>query len=136
LIADTWGRAKTWHGFASSDVDKLRHAFAFAQAILENKHLDVDYKTFSRKTVGHSKTLERIEGAVVRLLTGMLEFPPVARPREALRTIGLERFAPPLLIAGRFDLAGADLSGSKSPSDRDKYRQKRPHRRDARRTPA
>jgi hypothetical protein len=28
----------------------------------------------------------------------------VAKPRAALRAIGLERFAPPLLIAGRVDL--------------------------------
>ncbi|WP_141342382.1 Wadjet anti-phage system protein JetD domain-containing protein [Bradyrhizobium sp. USDA 3458] len=109
-IAETWGRAKSWHGFASSDVDKLRDAFALAQAILENRHLDVDYRTFSRRTVGDSKALERVEGAVVRLLGGILELPPGARPREALRTIGLERFAPPLLIAGRIDLDGADLS--------------------------
>ncbi|WP_050399947.1 Wadjet anti-phage system protein JetD domain-containing protein [Bradyrhizobium embrapense] len=109
-IAEVWGRGKTWHGFASSDVEMLRDAFVLAQAILDNKHLDVDYKTFSRRTVGHSKTLERIEGAVVRLLSCILEFPPGARPREALRAIGLERFAPPLLVAGKIDLEGADLS--------------------------
>ncbi|MDI3566635.1 Wadjet anti-phage system protein JetD domain-containing protein [Bradyrhizobium sp. Arg816] len=111
-IAEVWGRGKTWHGFASSDVDTLRHAFDLAQAILDNKHLDVDYKTFSRRTVKHSKTLERVEGVVVRLLSGVLEFPPGARPREALRAIGLERFAPPLLIAGKIDLLGANLSGA------------------------
>ncbi|MGY3653348.1 hypothetical protein ACVJ19_000011 [Bradyrhizobium sp. USDA 376] len=110
-VAEVWGRGKTWHGVASSDVETLRDAFVLAQAILANKHLGVDYKTFSRRTVGHSKTLERIEGAVVRLLSGILEFPPGARPREALRAIGLERFAPPLLIAGKIDLDGADLSG-------------------------
>jgi hypothetical protein len=109
-ITEAWGRAKSWHGFASSDVDKLRDAFALAQAILDHKHLEVDYRTFSRRTVGDSKSLERVEGAVVRLLGGILEFPPGARPREALRTIGLERFAPPLLIAGRIDLGDADLS--------------------------
>ncbi|SFN77510.1 hypothetical protein SAMN05216573_12138 [Bradyrhizobium sp. Rc3b] len=109
-IAEVWGRGKTWHGFASSEVETLRDAFVLAQAILDNRHLDVDYKTFSRRAVGHSKTLERIEGAVVRLLSGILEFPPGARPREALRAIGLERFAPPLLIAGRIDLDKADLS--------------------------
>ncbi|BAR57943.1 hypothetical protein NK6_4777 [Bradyrhizobium diazoefficiens] len=75
-VAEVWGRGKTWHGFASSDVETLRDAFVLAQAILANKHLGVDYKTFSRRTVGHSKTLERIEGAVVRLLSGILEFPP------------------------------------------------------------
>ncbi|XUJ32502.1 hypothetical protein ACQ5SK_28980 [Bradyrhizobium japonicum] len=70
------GAGKTWHGVASSDVETLRDAFVLAQAILANKHLGVDYKTFSRRTVGHSKTLERIEGAVVRLLSGILELPP------------------------------------------------------------
>ncbi|PWE77191.1 hypothetical protein XF30_10810 [Bradyrhizobium sp. SUTN9-2] len=109
-IAEAWGRGKTWHGFASSDVHALRQAFDLAQAILDNKHLDVDYKTFSRRTVKHSKTLERLEGVVVRLLSGIVEFPPGARPREALRAIGLERFAPPLLIAGKIDFQGVDLS--------------------------
>lgn len=33
-------------------------------ALRANKHLDVDYKTFSRRTVGNSKILERIEGAL------------------------------------------------------------------------
>ncbi|MHC6157494.1 Wadjet anti-phage system protein JetD domain-containing protein [Bradyrhizobium elkanii] len=131
-IAEVWGRGKTWHGFASSDADTLRHAFVLAQAILDNKHLDVDYKTFSRRTVGHSKTLERIEGAVVRLLGGIMEFPPGARPREALRAIGLERFAPPLLIAGKLDLQGADLSGIAplylgiAPKEADRVRFRRP----------
>lgn len=40
-----------------------------------------------------------------------MDFPPGARPREALRAIGLERFAPPLLIAGQIDLGGADRLG-------------------------
>lgn len=113
-IAEIWSRGKTWHGFASCDVDKLRDAFVLTQAILEKKHLDVDYRTFSRKMVGDSKALERVEGAVVRLLGGILELPPGARPREALRTIGLERFTPPLLIVGRIDLDGADLSKASS----------------------
>lgn len=131
-IAEVWARGKTWHGFGSSDVDTLRHAFVLAQAILDNKHLDVDYKTFSRRTVGHSKILERIEGAVVRLLSGIMDFPPGARPREALRAIGLERFAPPLLISGKIDLDGADLSGISphylgiSPKEADRVRFREP----------
>jgi len=89
---------------------RVRDAFVLAQAILDGKHLNVDYRTFSRRTVGDSKALERLEGAVVRLLGGIIELPPEAKPRAALRAIGLERFAPPLLIAGRVDLDGADLS--------------------------
>jgi hypothetical protein len=109
-IMAAWSRAKTWNGLSPEDVDKLRGALELAQAILDGKHLDVDYRTFSRRIAGDSKALERVEGAVVRFLTGLVDLPPGAKPREALRTLGLERFAPPLLIAGRIDLAGADLS--------------------------
>jgi hypothetical protein len=109
-IMAAWGRAKTWHALSPADVEKLRGALELAQAILDGKNLDVDYRTFSRRIAGDSKALERVEDAVVRLLGGLVDLPPSAKPREALRTLGLERFAPPLLIAGRIDLAGADLS--------------------------
>lgn len=110
IISAAWSRAKTWSAFSPADAERLRDAFVLAQAILDGKHLNVDYRTFSRRTVGDSKALERLEGAVVRLLGGIIELPPEAKPRAALRAIGLQRFAPPLLIAGRVDLDGADLS--------------------------
>lgn len=109
-IAGAWSMAKTWNTFTPANADRLRDALVLAQAILDGKHVNVDYRTFSRRTVGHSKTLERLESAVVRLLGGIIDFPPEAKPRAALRAIGLERFAPPLLIAGQVDLEGADLS--------------------------
>ena len=49
---------------------------------------------------------------VVRLLGAALELPPTARPRDALRTLGLEKFAPPLLLAGPIDFDVADLSAA------------------------
>jgi hypothetical protein len=55
-----------------------------------------------------------------------------AKPREALRAIGLERFAPPLLVAGRIDLEGADLSAVSplyvglSPKEADRIRFREP----------
>jgi hypothetical protein len=109
-IAAAWARAKVWNGFGPADADKLRTAFTLAQAILDRRHDGMDYRTFSRRISGDSKALERMEGPVVRLLVGILDLPPGARPREALRTLGLEKFAPPLLISGNVDLAGADLS--------------------------
>lgn len=110
-VAAIWARAKTWAGLGVEDVEKVRSALLLAQAILDDRHVEVDYRTFSRRVTGDSKALERVEGAVVRLLVGLRDLPPGAKPREALRTLGLERFAPPLLIAGRVDLEGADLSG-------------------------
>jgi hypothetical protein len=109
-ILAAWSRAKAWSGFLPADAQKLRGAFMLAQAILDGRHTGVDYRTFSRRIAGDSKALERVEGAVARLLGGILDLPPGAKPREALRTLGLEKFAPPLLISGRVDLADADLS--------------------------
>ncbi|WP_439373101.1 Wadjet anti-phage system protein JetD domain-containing protein [Bradyrhizobium sp. DASA03120] len=131
-IATAWSRAKTWNAFSPTDTDRLRDAFVLAQAILDGKHVNVDYRTFSRRTVGDSKTLERLESAVVRLLGGIIELPPEARPRAALRAMGLERFAPPLLIAGRVDLEGADLSAASllylgvAPNEADRIRFREP----------
>ncbi|MGO3928371.1 DUF2220 family protein [Rhodopseudomonas pseudopalustris] len=111
-VTAVWARAKAWAGFGVEDVEKVRSALLLAQAILDGRHVEVDYRTFSRRVTGDSKALERVEGAVVRLLAGLRDLPPGAKPRESLRMLGLERFAPPLLISGRVDLEGADLSGT------------------------
>jgi hypothetical protein len=109
-IQAAWGRGKSWQGFSSSEADRLRVAFALAKAILEDRHRGVDYRTFSRRIAGESKALEKLEGPVVRLLGTILELPPGARPRDALRTLGLEKFAPPMLLSGQVDFDAAKLS--------------------------
>ena len=111
-IQSAWGRGKSWQGFSSSEADRLRVAFALAKAILEDRHRGVDYRTFSRRIAGESKALEKLEGPVVRLLSTILEFPPGARPRDALRTLGLEKFAPPMLLSGQVDFGVAKLSAA------------------------
>jgi hypothetical protein len=107
-----WGRGKSWEGFSNAEADRLRSAFLLAKAILEGRHKGMDYRTFSRRTVGESKALERLERAVVRLLSSALELPPGARPRDALRTLGLEKFPPPLLLSGSVDYRDAQLSAA------------------------
>ncbi len=111
-MSSAWASARRWNGFTPDDTDKVRNVVLFVQAILDGQHAGRDYRTFSQKVSGESKTLERLEGAVVRLLARLRDLPPGAstRPREALRTLGLEKFAPPLLISGHVDLADADLS--------------------------
>jgi hypothetical protein len=109
-IRAQWERGRPWQGFAAQDVERLRIALLLAKAILDDRHKGIDYRTFSRRIAGDSKALERVEGAVVRLLGAVLELPPAARPRDALRTLGLEKFAPPLLLAGRVDFDSAELS--------------------------
>jgi hypothetical protein len=109
-IRAAWDRGRAWQGFAARDAERLRIALLLAKAILEDKHRGVDYRTFSRRIAGDSKALEKVEGVVVRLLGSALELPPTARPKDALRTLGLEKFAPPMLLAGRIDFDQAELS--------------------------
>src|SRR5216683_437518 len=109
-IRAAWDRGEAWQRFAAQDADRLRLALIFAKAILDNKHRGVDYRTFSRRIAGDSKALDKVEGAVVRLLSPAMELPPDARPKDALRTLGLEKFAPPMLLSGRIDFGTAELS--------------------------
>ena len=111
-LRKAWAQGKAWQGFAHDDVDRLRPALNMAQAILEGRHRGVDYRTFSRRTAADSKALERLEAVVVRLLSSSLELPPGARPRDALRTLGLEKFAPPMLLSGPIDFDTAELSAA------------------------
>jgi hypothetical protein len=111
-LRKAWAQGRSWQGFSLDDVDRLRPALMMAQAILEGRHRGVDYRTFSRRISGDSKALERLEAVVVRLLGSSLELPPGARPRDALRTLGLEKFAPPLLLSGPLDFDVADLSAA------------------------
>ena len=109
-IQAAWSRGKSWQNLSSSDVERLRFALLLAKAILEGRHRGADYRTFSRRITGKSKTLEKLEAAVVRILEPVVEFPPEAEPREALRALGLEKFAPPLLVSGLVDFDQAEMS--------------------------
>ncbi|MCS3893285.1 hypothetical protein M2171_002418 [Bradyrhizobium japonicum USDA 38] len=111
-LRSAWSRGREWQGFSLADSDRLRPAFVMAKAIFQRRHVGLDYRTFSRRFAGDSKALERLEGPVVRLLSGLVEVPPAARPRDALRTLGLEKFAPPMLLSGRLDFDVAELSAA------------------------
>jgi Wadjet anti plasmid transformation system JetA-like protein len=109
-IRAAWDRRISWQNFTAADVDRLRTALILAKAILDNRHRGMDYRTFSRKIAGNSKALDKVEAAVVKLLSAAIDLPPTARPKDALRTLGLEKFAQPLLLSGRIDFAAAELS--------------------------
>jgi len=78
--------------------------------IVHQKHVGTDYRTFSRRTVGDSKALERNEGAVLRLVGAVLDLPPSRNARASFSALGLERFSQPLLLSGPCLLSGADIS--------------------------
>lgn len=101
---EAWSRKRTWCNLGPDDVQAVRAAIVLAQAIVDGRHLGLDYRTFSRKITGNSKALERLEAAVLRLVGAAIDLPPAAGPRAALATLGLERFGPPLLLAGALAL--------------------------------
>ncbi len=104
---EAWSRKRTWCNLGPDDVQAVRASIVLAQAIVDGRHLGLDYRTFSRKITGNSKALERLEAAVLRLVGAAIDLPPAAGPRAALATLGLERFGPPLLLAGALALDAA-----------------------------
>jgi hypothetical protein len=106
LAVDAWSRNRRWAYLGVENAASMRNAIMLAQAIVDGLHLDQDYRTFSRRVVGDSKALERLEGAVLRLVGAVIDVPPAASARAALASLGLERFSPPLLLSGKFLLDG------------------------------
>lgn len=111
-VVDAWSRNLTWCHIASKDVSSMRTALELAQAIIEQRHLGLDYRTFSRRITGNSKALERLEAAVLRLVGSVVDLPPGGSGRAILSMLGLERFGPPLLLSGALTLDGSAVSPS------------------------
>ncbi len=95
-----WARNKAWCGLAPGDTAGLRTAVSLAQALLEDRHRGLDYRTFSLRHGGGTKALERLEPAVLRILSGAMELPAGNDGRAILSEMGLDRFGPPLLLSG------------------------------------
>lgn len=107
-----WSRNRSWFKLGPDQAANLRTAIELAQAILDSGHAGLDYRTFSRRTVGDSKALERLEGAVVKLISATLDRTVSTRPRAALAALGLDRFPPPFLLSGSWELDGSSISAS------------------------
>jgi hypothetical protein len=104
---EAWSRNRTWIYLGIDDASSMRNAVILAQAIVDGRHVDLDYRTFSRRMVSDSKALERLEGAVLRMVRAVIDLPPSSSARASFATLGLERFSPPLLLSGCFLLNGA-----------------------------
>lgn len=98
---DAWSRNRRWSGLVPGDTQGLRKAALLAQAILDEKHRGLDYRTFSRRFAGGSKDLESLESAVLRILSGASQLPDAKDGRSILSDLGLDRFGPPLLLSGQ-----------------------------------
>ncbi len=104
--AAAWSTNKRWSGLAPGDEQGLRTCLLLAQAILDRRHEGLDFRTFSRRVAGDSKALENLQQPIIRLVTRVLEASHESDPRAYLSSLGLERFGPPLLLAGPIVLDG------------------------------
>jgi hypothetical protein len=88
----------------------LRRRSLDRRADPNHRDVTIDYQSFSEQVTRKSKMLKKLEGAVVSLLRKVLDLPADATPGEVLRTLGVGRFAPALLIAGPINVAGTDFT--------------------------
>ncbi|NIA70987.1 hypothetical protein HBA54_20515 [Pelagibius litoralis] len=107
--AEAWSRKRTWCHLGYEDETAMRNALKLAQGIVEGVHVGQDYRTYSRRVTRNSKALERVETAVLRLVSNVVEVPPEAKPRAALAALGLERFSQPILLSGPIALDGTTI---------------------------
>ncbi len=111
-VIEAWSRNRQWSGVVPGHVEALRDALRLAQAIFEDKHRGLDYRTFSRRVTGASKQLERLEQPVLRLLSAVIALPSDRDARIVLSELGLDRFGPPLLLSGPIALEGFAVPAS------------------------
>ncbi|UIY29454.1 hypothetical protein LZK73_23890 [Neorhizobium galegae] len=90
---DAWSRNRTWATLGIDDAASMRTAIVLAQAIVDGSHRGLDYRTFSRRTVANSKALEKLEAAVLRLITGVVDVPPSSGRVQRLRLLVLNGLA-------------------------------------------
>ena len=114
--AAAWSRGVSFGGVAKNDVRTLEQVILLAQAVharsLDATAAEVDFRTFSRLSVGDSKALERnvraVASAVPRLF-GSEHSSPGLEPEEFLGTVGIRRLPQPVLLGGPLSLAGEPL---------------------------
>ena len=83
-----------------TDPDGLIEVFRLTHGIVHWAGRDIDHRTFSRRTVGDSKALERHEGRVAALLRRWSPATSDLESREVLQAHGIVRRAHPLFLRG------------------------------------
>lgn len=114
--ASAWSRGVSFMGLARNDVRSLGQVIGLAQAVharsTDATGTEVDFRTFSRLSVGDSKALERnvraVASAISRLF-GPDHLAPELEPEELLGSLGIKRLPQPVLIRGPITISGEPL---------------------------
>lgn len=104
-IAASWAiKRDGYPGLAPGDVTNTEKFIRILMAFDRGDHLrGWDMRTFSQRACGDSKAVEAGMHRLVRALRKNFVLPD-APPKEALASIGLEKFPQPVLMRGQFQL--------------------------------
>ena len=95
-----WTTNRSFLGFRPNDSDCLIEVLRLTHGAVHWAGRDIDHRTFSRRTVGDSKALERCERRVAALLRRRSPAISDLEPREVLEAHGIVRRAHPLFLRG------------------------------------
>jgi len=98
--SSAWAINRRFLDLRPNDSDDLIEVFRLTYGIVHWAGRDIDHRTFSRRTVGDSKTLERHEGRVAALLRRWNPGTSDLESREVLQAHGIVRRAHPLFLRG------------------------------------
>lgn len=115
-VQSAWSRNVSWNMLRPGQAEALNDAVDLAVA-LAGRATDltssvIDYRSFSRRVVGDSKSLEKLATVVVTLLRRL--YPELAidadlDDRDILASLGVERLPQPLLVSGNVSIDGHAL---------------------------
>lgn len=92
-----------------TESDSLIEVMRLTHGIIHWTGRDIDHRTFSRRTVGDSKALERHEGRVASLLRRWNPATSDLEPREVLQAHGVVRRAHPLFLRGPISITSDSM---------------------------
>lgn len=98
--AAAWAINRRILDLGSTGSDGLIEVLRLTHGIVHWAGRDIDHRTFSRRTVGDSKALERHEGRVAALLRRWNPTTSDLEPREVHQAHGIVRRAHPLFLRG------------------------------------
>lgn len=99
MSMEKWCRGKNAHGLSVDQIEEIRLLFMALEAVAEQKHKDMDLRTFSAKVLGDSKAMERMQGrfaAIWRKQFGLEDL----EAKELFESIGLSKFPWPIFVKG------------------------------------
>jgi Uncharacterized protein conserved in bacteria C-term(DUF2220) len=115
-IHGNWSRNVSWSGLRPGQAQSMNRAVELAVALArqasEPTSSVIDYRSFSRRAVGDSKSLEKLMTPVANLLRRL--FPELISdedlsPEDVFASLGVARLPQPFLASGRFSFEGAEF---------------------------